>query len=458
MHMEITYLIIGVLLGVIIGWFIAKNKFSTTNTTEVDNLNQKLITFDKESAVLVERITSLGSALKETQSDLDSERTSHNEVKGSLAKAEEAFDNMREKFKNQQSDFENLQDKFTKDFQLVADKILKENSTQFSKSHQEKLDLILKPLKERIQTFEQKIDKSSDERNTLKGEIKALVDLNQKMSNETKNLTNALKGDNKKQGNWGEFVLKKILENSGLNEGSEYETQYSTSDEEGRRLQPDVIINLPDEKHIIIDSKVSLLHYEAFTNEEDSSQKEAYLKLLCDSTEQHIKGLHSKNYQNAKGINSPDFVLLFMPMESVFSITIQARPELYNIAWDRKIILVSPTTLLATLRTIASIWKQEKQTQNALKIAQESGKLYDKFTDFLKDMTDIGNRLDQTNRSYDGAMKKLSTGRGNLVKKAQDLKTMGAKTSKELSNSIVERALEENQNNNHENEHENIKE
>ena len=458
MHMELIYLILGIVLGGVIGWFLAKNKAESPDTSEFDKQNQKLNQSEKESAVLKEQNSSLEKQLDKSQWDLEAERNTHNDAQARLAKAEEAFDNMREKFKNQQADFDKLQEKFTKDFQLVADRILKENSSQFSKSHQEKLDLLLKPLKERIQLFEQKIDKSSEERNSLKGEIKALVDLNQKMSNETKNLTNALKGDNKKQGNWGEFVLEKILENSGLNEGSEYKTQHSTTNDEGSRLQPDIIINLPDDKHIVIDSKVSLVHYEAFVNEDDSDQRAAYLKMLCNSTEQHIKGLHSKNYQNAKGVNSPDFVLLFMPMESVFSVCIQAKPELYNIAWDRKIILVSPTTLLATLRTIASIWKQERQTQNALKIAQESGKLFDKFTDFVKDMQAIGIRLDQTNKTYDDAMKKLSTGRGNLVKKAQDLKIMGAKASKELDTTLVENALEEVHDNDHEQKHENIKE
>ena len=461
MLMELIYLITGLVLGGIIGWFLKNptlDSKSGVGPFELDELKERLIDSEKKSAVLEEKSSILELHLKKNEIDLSAERSLHDEAKRQLVKSEESLVHLRLKLESQQTDFDELQIKFTKDFQLVADKILKENSNQFSKNHQEQIHLLLKPLKEQIQSFEQKIERNSEERNSLKGEIKALVDLNQRMSDEAKNLTKALKGDNKKQGNWGEFVLEKILEHSGLIEGSEFETQYSTSNEEGTRLQPDVIINLPDDKHIIIDSKVSLVHYESFVNEEDSKLKEVYLKSLCDSTEQHIKGLSNKNYQNAKDLNSPDFVLLFMPMESVFSLVIQERPELYNIAWDRKIILVSPTTLLATLKTVASIWKQERQTQNSLKIAQESGKLFDKFSDFVKDMQVIGSRLDQTNRSYDDAMKKLTTGRGNLVKKAHDLKVMGAKASKELDRSIVDRALEESHNDDHKNEHENIKE
>ncbi|MBK5286748.1 MAG: DNA recombination protein RmuC, partial [Bacteroidia bacterium] len=248
-----------------------------------------------------------------------------------------------------------------------------------------------------------------------------------------------LKGESKKQGNWGELMLEKILEQSGLEEGREYKRQVSVNTEDGKRYQPDVVVYLPDEKHIIIDSKVSLVAYNECVNAVDDSDKERSLKEHILSVRAHIKGLSEKNYQNAKEFNSPDFVLLFMPLESAFILALQGDNELYQYAWDRKIVLVSPTTLLATLRTVASIWKQEKQTRNAIDIAEKAGALYDKFKGLVDDLIDVGKKMDGAKNSYAEAMSKLHTGAGNLVKRVEDIKKLGARTTKSLPPQLLER-------------------
>jgi DNA recombination protein RmuC len=331
-----------------------------------------------------------------------------------------------------------MNETLTKEFEAISAKLIKDNTQHLSEVGSQQLEKSLKPLGEKLKTFEERIERSSAERNTLKGELNKLFDLNQKMASEAQNLTSALKGDTKQQGNWGEMILERILERSGLEEGREYATQHSTTGEDGQRLQPDVIINLPEGKHIVVDAKVSLAAYEAFVNAPNEEAQMIAAKQHLHSIKTHIKGLSEKNYQLAKGINSPDFVLLFMPIEPAFSMALQHDPDLFSYAWDRKIVVVSPTTLLATLRTIASIWKQEKQTQNAMKIAEEGGKLHDKFVDFVKDMNEIGSRIEQTSKAYDSAMGKLSTGRGNAIKKADDLRQLGAKTSKQIDQKLLE--------------------
>jgi len=251
-------------------------------------------------------------------------------------------------------------------------------------------------------------------------------------------LAKALKGDNKKQGNWGEIILEKVLERSGLVKGQEYETQFSTNNEQGKRIQPDAVIFLPDNKHIIVDSKVSLIAYEAFVNAASDEEKDKYIKLHLESVRNHVKELSEKDYQTSADFNTPDFVLLFIPIESSFSVAVQADQEIFNYAWDRKIVIVSPSTLLATLRTIASVWKQERQTKNALDIARQSGNLYDKFVGFVEDLEKIGKSIDTSKSSYESAFNKLKTGSGNLIKRAEDIKKLGAKSTKNLPDKLIE--------------------
>jgi DNA recombination protein RmuC len=266
-----------------------------------------------------------------------------------------------------------------------------------------------------------------------------LFDLNSKISEEANNLTKALKGDVKKQGNWGEVVLERILERSGLNEGAGgYQKQFSDNSEDGKRILPDVVINLPDNKHIIIDSKVSLVAYERTVNANSEAERSIFLKEHLFSIKTHIKGLSAKHYQTAPKLNSPDFVLLFMPIESSFGMAVQEDQDLFSFAWDLKVVLVSPSTLLATLRTIASIWQQENQTRNAIEIARQGGALYDKFVAFVLDLENIGRNLATTQKTYDSALNKLQTGSGNLIRRAENIKQLGAKTTKHLPHQFID--------------------
>ena len=245
------------------------------------------------------------------------------------------------------------------------------------------------------------------------------------------------------QGNWGEVILEKILESSGLTKGREYQTQVSTTSQEDARIQPDVIITLPDEKHIIIDSKVSLTAYSEFISTVDEDEKKRFLKAHIESIKSHVKILSDKNYHAAKEISSPDFVLMFIPTESSFSLAVKTDIDLFNYAWDKKVVIVSPSTLLATLRTISSIWKQERQTRNAIEIAEQGGKLYDKFVGLLNDLKEVGKKMDGAKQSYADAMNKLHDGRGNLVKSVENLRTLGAKAGKSIPLENINRALDE---------------
>ncbi len=440
--MEIVFLIVGLLLGALLTYFFTKNK---TNPAEKD-LQLKLIELEREKSVLSDRVQQMLLQQRNLEEVLTKERNQIISLSSSLAAKQEMVNNYLDKLENQKADVENLQKKFTTEFENLSSKILEEKSLKFVEQNRTNLDIILTPLREKIKDFEQKVEQSykieSAERHTLKGEIKSLIELNKQISDEASNLARALKGDTKKQGNWGEVILERILERSGLEKGSEYEVQYSTTNEEGKRIQPDIIINLPDNKHIIIDSKVSLVAYDAMVNADVDSDREKYLRDHIISVRSHIKILSDKNYQSSAGINTPDFVLLFMPIESSFGLAVQADNELFTYAWDRKIVIVSPSTLLATMKTISSIWKQEKQTRNAIEIARQAGSMYDKFTNFLKDLIEIGQKMDAAKSAYSDAMGKLTSGSGNLVKRVEDLKKLGAKTTKDLPLAILERAQE----------------
>ena len=359
-----------------------------------------------------------------------------------IARAETENKNLGENLEKQKAELETIQKKFTTEFENIANKILKQNSQEFTIVNQKNIGDILNPLKEKIQTFEKKVEdtyqKGIKDQTDLKAELKKLYDLNSKISEEANNLTRALKSDTKKQGNWGEVILERVLERSGLVKGQEYKTQETARNESGEMIRPDVVVYLPDNKHIIIDSKVSLVAYESFINDEDQAKRDIYLKQHVDSIRNHVKGLSEKSYSNVAAYDSPDFVLLFMPIESAFSAAIQADVELFNFAWEKKIVMVSPTTLLATLRTIASIWKHEKQTQNAMEIATQGGALYDKFVGFLKDLEDLGNQLGKASKSYEEARKKLADGSGNMVKRVENLKKLGAKTTKSIPESFFD--------------------
>ncbi|MGB5895617.1 MAG: DNA recombination protein RmuC [Ignavibacteriaceae bacterium] len=427
--MEILYLLTGLVVGILFGWVV------------------KLLISKSESSRLEERNNLLQEKNDKTDNELNSEREKVLKLNSDISSLKADYDNLQEKLAEQKGEIEELQEKFIKEFENLANKILEEKSSKFTEQNKANLDQLLKPLSEKIKDFENKVEetnKESIERNAaLRQQLSSLKEMNIQMSQDAQNLVKALKGDTKAQGDWGEIQLERILERSGLRKGEEYSVQESFTAEDGSRKRPDVIVNLPEEKKIIIDSKVSLVDYERFVSAEEDDQKNIHLKAFINSVKRHIKDLSDKDYQNLFQDESLDFVLMFIPIEPAFSIALQFGEELYSQAWDKRIMIVSPMNLFIALRTIANIWKQEYQNRNVIEIAKQSGALYDKFVGFIDDLIDVGNRMDQAKGSYEGAMNKLKTGTGNLVNRAEKIKELGAKTTKSLPPKIIERAEDE---------------
>lgn len=454
--MDFIFLIAGIFIGFAIGWLFFRNKSTemVINPEEFSRLEKEKIQLEERLRNLDQekqnRISDLVAEITRYRTELDKERLENTESKARIAASIEKFTNQETRLNQQKLEIEELQKRFQVEFENIANKILDEKSKKFTEQNKQNIDGILTPLRERIRDFEDKVDKTYraelEEKNSLKLEIKKLVELNKQVSEDANNLAVALKGDNKTQGNWGEMLLENILERSGLERGREYEVQVSVNTDEGKRVQPDVIIYLPENKHVIIDSKVSLVAYQAAVTSATEEARAGFLKQHVDSVKAHVKGLSEKNYQGLPAVNTPDFVLMFMPIESSFSVAIQADNELFNYAWDRKIVIVGPSTLLATLRTIASVWKQEKQTKNAIEIAEQSGRLYDKFVGFLDDMLRIGDRINGTQKAYDDAMNKLKTGSGNLIGRIEHIKKLGAKTKGQIDTKLLEDITPQNEN------------
>lgn len=354
--------------------------------------------------------------------------------------------NLKEKLELNKQDVEKLQEKFTKEFENLANKILTDNSKTFKEQNKESIEGILNPLKEKIDGFEKKVAESQKEsigmHSALKEQLRGLKDLNLQMSKEAINLTKALKGDSKVQGDWGETQLEMLLEKANLTKGIHFQTQGGYRDDEGKLKKPDFIINLPDDRHLIIDSKVSLTAYESYASNEDEMVKENSLKKHLESLRKHIKDLSSKKYDSLYEINTPDYVLMFVPIEPALMIALNNSNDLYLEALDKNVVLVSTSTLLATLSTVSSMWRQENQKKNVLAIAEQAGKLYDQFVNLTDDLIKVGNQLKTVQGSYDTSMKKL-TGKGNLITKVERIKVLGAKTSKNLNKNLLDRASEE---------------
>lgn len=332
-------------------------------------------------------------------------------------------------------------------FENLANKIFENKSENFSKQSKSGLESILTPLKEQIETFKRQISdqyvREGQERASLKTEIMSLKELNKRITEEANALTMALKGDNKKQGNWGEVVLERILKESGLREGHEFETQVSMRSHDGKLQQPDVVVHLPNDKDVIIDAKVSLSAYERFFNTDDEETRKQHLKDHVASLRGHIKGLGAKDYQDLDGLRTLDYVLMFIPVEPAFLLAVEEDPDLVTLALNHNIMLVSPTNLLVALRTINNIWQYEYQNQNAQKIAQHAAKLYDKFSGFVTDMEKIGKSLDTTQKHYEGAFNKLSQGRGNIVRQIEQFRKLGVQPSKSLPASVANQVEDE---------------
>ncbi len=430
--MEIISLVIGLFIGALAAFLIAKFKF------------------EGNAGKAAERNSILEEDLAKTEKELSAEREKVQNLISQLAETKSNNEHLHERLSEQKSEIDELQQKFIKEFENLANKILAEKSETFTKQNRENLDQILKPLGEKIKDFEKKVEEvyvnDSKDRSGLSEQLKTLFELNQKMTKEAANLTNALKGETKMQGNWGEFVLEKLLEDSGLVKDREYFVQESIKTEDGRRLQPDIIIKLPENRSIIIDSKVTLVAYEKFNSLDNKEDKGRALKEHIISIKNHYKDLSSKNYHNLYGIDSLDFVFMFLPIEPAWSLAFQSDNGLFQEAFEKKIAIVSPTMLLINLKMIASLWRKENQNKNAIEIARLSGALHDKFVNFVNDLQTIGDRIKQSQNSYDDAMKKLRTGRGNLVSSSDKIRKLGAKTSKSLPGSLIDNDDDEDEN------------
>lgn len=439
MNIYLIYILIGLVclaLGYLLGTYI-----------------QNLKTKSNQSA-LEERETQLRnslSALEGRLSDVEEHKNHLQQEKehlgNQLVRHQSDMENLRLKNTEQKEEVEKLQEKFTKEFENLANKILEEKSTKFTERNEKNIKNILNPLQEKIQLFEKKVEESQKENisihSALKEQLLTLQTQNLKITQEAENLTKALKGDSKMQGNWGELVLERVLEKSGLEKDREYVVQQSFTLDDGSRVLPDVIINLPDGKKMIVDSKVSLTDYERLVNAEEEFDKERYLKDHINSLRKHVDQLSSKKYEDLYEMESPDFVLMFVPIEPAFAIAINNDNTLYNKAFEQNIVIVTPSTLLATLRTIDSMWNNEKQQRNAIEIARQAGALYDKFEGFVGDLTKVGKKMDDAKNEYKGAMNKLVEGRGNIIVSIEKLKKMGAKAKKSIPEPILKRAEED---------------
>ena len=366
------------------------------------------------------------------------------DLKSELSAKEERIKILNEKIKDVQETKKETEERLTKEFENLANKILNLNSEKFKKQNKEQIDILLSPLSEQIEKFKKKVEDTNEkgvERNAmLMQKIISLESLNNKLSQDAINLANALKGDSKTQGDWGEIRLELLLEKSGLTNGVHFSTQAAYKDDEGKLKKPDFIINLPENKHLIIDSKVSLTAYLEYYNAEDEITEQQAIKRHLDSIKRHYMELSDKDYPNLYGINTPDHVLMFVPNEPALMLALNEDKNIYLNALEKNIVLVSASTLLATLSTVASIWKQEDQKRNALEIAKEGGLLYDKFEGFVQDLIKVGKSIKSSKDSYEDAMGKLTEGRGNIIKKIENLKDLGAKTKKSLPQNIIDRA------------------
>ncbi|MFH6985333.1 DNA recombination protein RmuC [Marinoscillum sp. 108] len=433
---SLMVLIIGLVAGVIIGFLIAKLQ-SKGVVDDAPKLRMELQMEQERSNKLTAELAQLNGELREERERFMDINSEHSSLKAN-------FKNLQERLTEQKEEVNNLQQRFAAEFKNLANEIFEEKSRKFTDQNKSNLDNLLKPLGEKLVEFERKVEqtnKDSLERSTaLREQIISLRELNQRMTKETENLTKALKGDTKVQGNWGEVILERILEKSGLEKDREYFTQESFTNEEGRRLRPDVIIRLPDNKNLVIDAKASLVAYEKYVNSDSEEEREQHLKDHLISLRAHIKGLSEKSYHKLFESGTLDYVLMFVPIESAFALLVQQGGELYNEAHNKNIIIVSPATLIATLRTVASIWKHEYQDRNALEIARQGGALYDKFKAFVDDLMEVGRSLDKSKQQYTEAMKKLYDGKDNLIRKTERLKELGAKTSKDMNEKLLERA------------------
>ncbi|MCU0382688.1 MAG: DNA recombination protein RmuC [Cyclobacteriaceae bacterium] len=431
--MDFVYLSVGIAVGFVVAWLIFKNK----GTAATQQLNTQV-------SAEMEKNKQLQFLAEERRRELEQERNRANELNKNLAATEADYRNLEEKLKERKKELEELQNQFSVQFKNLANDIFEEKSKKFTDQNKSNIQDILNPLKEKITEFEKKVDltnKESVERNAaLREQLINLKELNQQITKEASNLTRALKGDSKTQGNWGEMQLEAILETAGLQKDIHYFKEKNYKNEEGENQRLDYIIKLPDEKYLVLDSKVSLTAFTQYINTDDEIEQKKFLKQHIESIQSHIKLLSEKNYQNLYDINQPDYVMMFMANEPAFTSALREDNSIFEKALSRNIVLVSTSTLLATLRTISSIWKQDLQNKNALEIARQAGSLYDKFHALIEDLTKVGKSLESTQQQYKDSMNKLFEGKDNLIRKTERLRELGAKTTKQLDQRFLDRA------------------
>ena len=438
MQENLTYIlpVLSLIIGIVLAYFFTKFKYE-----------KETIALEEREKALINEKSEKENIIINLKKNLDQLRFEKENINIDLTKRVSEISNLQTKLQEQKGDIEKLQEKFSKDFEILASKILEDKSAKFTEKNKENIQQILHPLQEKIQSFEKKVEESHkesiDRHAALRQQIFGLKDLNEQMSKDAVNLTKALKGDSKKQGDWGEFQLETILEKAGLHKEIHYSTQGGFRDESDNLKKPDFIINLPDNKHLIIDSKVSLTGYDKYYNSENEDSESIGLKNHIISIRKHIKELGAKNYTELYGINSPDYVLMFVPIEPALMLVLQNDHNLYLEALDKNVVLVSTSTLLATLSTVASIWKQEDQKRNVFEIARQAGALYDKFEGLVQDLLKVGKQINASQDSYKAAMNKLTEGKGNLINRVEILKKLGAKTKKSLPDNLLQRAENE---------------
>jgi DNA recombination protein RmuC len=434
--MEFLFLVSGLIIGVVGTYMIWKSTTSTVMTKD------QFLELDKEKCLIADRYMVLKENHKKLQESLIERECAELDLREHLARSESESRHLQDKLVSERAQQHELHQKYANQFEGLAQRMLRQNATQLTDMNHEKLKHVLGPLQEKIQSFEKRVELSHKEQTIgsrlLQQEVQRLAKLNNQISEDAQNLTQALKGNNKTQGIWGEVILERILDQSGLQKGREYFTQGSglkLSNEQGLHQKPDVIIALPDKKHLIIDAKVSLKAYEAYVNATDEFQQTAHLKRHRDSLKGHIDNLSGKNYQKLEQLKTLDFVLMFLPVEgSLITIMEHDKQDLLSYACERKVILVTPTTLMATLKTIASLWRNEKQNRNAIQIAREGSKIYDKLCAVMTDLQKLGKSIQQTEKSYQMSMQKLCNGKGNLLGQAHKLKELGVETHRSLPN------------------------
>ena len=434
--------VLGLLLGAGLGWWWGRRAPTQTTSPEWTALKEQLATQTAQLQARDEQAVELRQQREQIQRELDGVRQREMSLTRDLATLTTELEGERRHAQEKIQLLTQARETLSEQFRNLANDILEDKSKRFTETNAVRLGELLGPLGLKIAEFQKKVEHVYDTegraRSELAGQVKQLMELNQVLSADAKNLTQALKGSNKAQGNWGELILERVLEGSGLRKGHEYVVQESHTREDGSRVMPDVVIRLPDERFLVVDAKVSLVAYEQAATQEDEKLREAAIKRHVESLRSHIRGLSSKNYQQLYDIRSLDFVIMFIPVEPAFMLAISNDPELFMEAWSKHVLLVSPSTLLFVLRTVEHLWRQEAQSRNAQDIASRGTELYDKLVGFVSDLEDVGERLKQAQTSYDKARNKFSSGRGNVIRQAEMLKTLGVRSTKSLPAGWVE--------------------